>query len=41
MNLTSEQHLFLAYVIGLGLILGYAGCLWFASKRLKRDESDA
>ena len=41
MNLTTEQHLYLAYIIGLGLILGYAGCLWLAAKKLRRDETDA
>jgi hypothetical protein len=35
MNLTTSQYTVLAYVVGLGLLLGYALAQWVQAKRLK------
>ncbi len=39
MNLTAEQYLLLGYVVGLGVLLGYAAKLWLSARSLKLREA--
>ena len=38
--MSGEYYLILAYVVGLGLLWGYAGWLWNTSRHLCRRERD-
>ncbi|MFG0253068.1 MAG: hypothetical protein ACF8NJ_09370 [Phycisphaerales bacterium JB038] len=39
MKLTSEQYLLLGYIVGVGVLLGYAAKLWLNARRLGQRES--
>jgi hypothetical protein len=39
MNLTTSQYTVVAYVVGLGLLLGYALVLWVEARRLEWSPS--
>lgn len=43
--MTGEQYVFLAYAIGLALLLGYALVVWWSIRvmfaRLRREQRDA